>query len=50
MGMGMGFTSIDPQQMGVLEKWLGELSGSAPSELSVRHEHLNSPSNGGTAK
>jgi len=50
MGMGLAFTSIDPQQMGVLEKWLGELSGSTPSELSVIHEHPNSPSNGGTAK
>lgn len=25
MGMGLAFTSIDPQQMGVLEKWLGEI-------------------------
>ncbi|HEY6388837.1 MAG TPA: hypothetical protein VIX91_24440 [Candidatus Acidoferrum sp.] len=35
MGMGLAFASIDPQQMGVLKKWLGELSGSAPSALSV---------------
>lgn len=32
MGMGLAFTSIEPQQMGVLEKWLGELSGTAPLE------------------
>lgn len=50
MGMGLAFTSIDPQQMGVLEKWLGELSGSEPSELSVLHEHPTSPSNGGAAR
>jgi hypothetical protein len=50
MGMGLAFTSIDRQQMGVLEKWLGELSGSAPRELSVIQEHPTSPTNGGTAK
>ena len=33
MGMGLAFTFIDPQQMGVLEKWLGELSGSAPMRV-----------------
>jgi hypothetical protein len=49
-GHGLVFTAIDPQQMGVLEKWLGELSGSAPTELSVTHEHPPSPSNGGCAK
>jgi hypothetical protein len=32
MGMGLQFTSIDPQQLQVLEKWLGELSGTTPLE------------------
>ena len=32
MGMGLAFTAIDPHQMRVLEKWIGELSGSAPLE------------------
>jgi hypothetical protein len=50
IGMGLAFTSIDSQQMGVLEKWLGELSGSAPTELSVIQEHQTSPSNGSSAK
>jgi PilZ domain len=50
MGMGLAFTSIDPQQMGVLEKWLNELSGSPPTELSLIQEHKTSPSNGGSAK
>jgi hypothetical protein len=50
MGMGLAFTSIDPQQMGVLERWLGELSGSAPCELSVMHEHSAISSHGGSAK
>jgi hypothetical protein len=50
MGMGLAFTSIDPQQMGVLEKWLGELSGSAPTELSVIQEHPASQRTGGSAK
>ena len=50
MGMGLAFTFIDPQQMSVLEKWLGELSGSAPCELSVIQEHPTAPANGGSAK
>jgi hypothetical protein len=50
VGMGLAFTSIDPQRMGVLEKWLGELSGSAATELSVIQEHQTSPSNGSSAK
>ena len=50
MGMGLAFTSIDPKQMGVLEKWLGELSGSPTSELTVIQAHPTGPSNGGIAK
>ncbi|MGB2592410.1 MAG: PilZ domain-containing protein [Candidatus Acidiferrum sp.] len=33
MGMGLQFTSIEPQQMTVLDKWLGELNGTAPLEI-----------------
>jgi hypothetical protein len=33
MGMGLAFTSVDPQEMPVLEKWIGELSGTAPLEM-----------------
>jgi hypothetical protein len=33
MGMGLEFTSVEPQQMGVLDKWIGELSGSLPPEF-----------------
>lgn len=33
MGMGLQFTSIEPQQMSVLDKWLGELNGTAPLEI-----------------
>jgi|HubBroStandDraft_3_1064219.scaffolds.fasta_scaffold143767_1 hypothetical protein len=33
MGMGLAFTAIDPHEMPVLEKWIGELSGSAPLEM-----------------
>jgi hypothetical protein len=50
MGMGLAFTFIDPQQMGVLEKWLGELSGSSPCELSEINEQPASSSNGGSAR
>jgi hypothetical protein len=32
MGMGLKFTAVEPQQMGVLESWLAELSGTAPFE------------------
>jgi hypothetical protein len=34
MGMGLQFTSVEPQQMGVLDKWIGELSGALPPEFS----------------
>jgi hypothetical protein len=42
MGMGLQFTAIEPQQMGVLEKWIGELSGTAPMEhtgMTILDEH-----------
>jgi hypothetical protein len=32
MGMGLEFTAVEPQQMAVLEKWIGDLSGTAPFE------------------
>ncbi len=38
MGMGLQFTSVEPQQLPVLEKWLGELSGTAPCEMGVEDE------------
>jgi PilZ domain len=34
MGMGLQFTDIDPQQLPVLQKWIGEVSGTAPFEPS----------------
>jgi PilZ domain len=49
MGMGLAFTSIDPHEMSTLDKWLGELSGSAPLEMSppTLDEHLTAaPRNG----
>jgi hypothetical protein len=50
MGMGLAFTSIDPQQMGVLEKWLDELSRSGPTALSEIQERQTSPTNDSSAK
>jgi|HubBroStandDraft_2_1064218.scaffolds.fasta_scaffold418725_1 hypothetical protein len=47
MGMGLEFTVIDPQQMGVLDKWLGELSGTAPLDLSSPEDRHLCPGNGG---
>src|SRR5271170_6456929 len=47
MGMGMEFTLVDPQQMGILDKWLGELSGTAPMDLSSPEDRHLGPGNGG---
>jgi hypothetical protein len=33
MGMGLSFTSIEPREMNILDKWIGELSGSIPAEI-----------------
>src|SRR5271168_275183 len=46
MGMGLQFTSIEPQQMGVLDKWIGELSGTAPLEFAGVPDFPVGPSNG----
>jgi hypothetical protein len=47
MGMGLEFTGIDPQQMGVLDKWLAELSGTAPMDLSSPDDRHAGPGNSG---
>jgi hypothetical protein len=49
MGMGLQFTTIEPQQMGVLERWIGELNGTAPVDLSAQQENLAAPRNGNAA-
>jgi len=33
MGMGLAFAPLEPDQLWVLEKWLGKLSGELPPEL-----------------
>lgn len=33
VGMGLAFSSIEPDQLWVLEKWLGKLSGQLPPEF-----------------
>jgi hypothetical protein len=35
MGMGVKFMDATPEHMGVLESWIGELSGEAPLQLSA---------------
>jgi PilZ domain len=35
MGMGLAFTSADPEQVAVLKRWIGELSGELLPELSA---------------
>src|SRR5271154_739393 len=42
MGMGLEFTAIEPQQTSVLDKWIGELSGSGPMQFAGLEEHHNS--------
>jgi hypothetical protein len=32
MGMGLAFTTVEPEQLQVLDRWLAELSGAAPFE------------------
>lgn len=43
MGMGLAFTSVEPDQLWVLEKWLGTLSGQLPPEL-TEEEPVERPS------
>ena len=50
MGMGLAFTSVAPQDMGVLENWIGELSGTAPLEMTTLGEQPAAPRNGTSAK
>jgi len=35
MGMGLAFTGATPEQTEVLKRWIGELSGELPAELSA---------------
>lgn len=38
MGMGLRFGSIAPQQLPVLERWLGELRGEIPVDMAEQNE------------
>jgi hypothetical protein len=38
MGMGVRFTTLEPEQILVLEKWLGELSGTLPFDEEASDE------------
>ena len=54
MGMGLQFTCVDPRQMGVLEKWIGELNGTTPVEpaaagATLLDTHHNGAGNNGKA-
>jgi hypothetical protein len=33
MGMGLAFTTVEPEQMRILDRWLAELSGAAPMDV-----------------
>src|SRR5215475_6445556 len=39
MGMGLQFTQVEPQQLCVLEQWLGELNGTVPIEFEPPNEN-----------
>jgi hypothetical protein len=43
MGMGLAFTAIEPREMSVLDKWLAELSGTAPLEIASLEEQHAAP-------
>jgi hypothetical protein len=32
MGMGLAFTTVEPEQLNILDRWFAELSGAAPFE------------------
>jgi hypothetical protein len=40
-GMGLAFTTVEPDQLWVLEKWLGALSGQLAPELHEQEEETN---------
>jgi PilZ domain len=39
MGMGLAFTTVEPEQLLVLDRWLAELSGAAPFEPGPSEEN-----------
>ena len=49
MGMGLVFTSAAPEQLKVLKRWLGELSGELTPELSTPEESIPGPRSQGSA-
>jgi Tfp pilus assembly protein PilZ len=56
MGMGLAFTAAEPDQIWILKRWLGELSGEMPAELNAppppaapvapSHQEVKAPSSG----
>ncbi len=43
MGMGLMFTAAEPQQLWILEKWLGELSGALPAGPEAPEQEEQAP-------
>ncbi len=54
MGMGLAFTAMEPSEIDVLERWIGELSGSASMEMAdlgvVKQNHHNGAGHSPAAK
>ncbi|HEV2617600.1 MAG TPA: PilZ domain-containing protein [Candidatus Acidoferrales bacterium] len=49
MGMGLAFTSIEPEQLWVLESWLGKLSGEIVPEIKPISAPMAVPKSGAAA-
>lgn len=43
MGMGLSFTSLEPDNKRVLDRWIGELSGTAPLDFNDHHHEHSVP-------
>jgi hypothetical protein len=43
MGMGLAFTTVEPEQLNILDRWLAELSGAAPFEPEAEREQRGQP-------
>jgi len=54
MGMGLAFIAMEPREVDVLERWIGELSGSAPMEMAdlgvTKQSHNNGAGHSPAAK
>lgn len=43
MGMGLSFTALEPDNKRILDRWIGELSGTAPLDFNDHHHEHSVP-------